>query len=293
MLAEGPSPSPKYLKWQRIARNNPRRVIALIMHENPNQWGDDLVANLDSALDVVFDLTMRWDSVWEGLVNEGIVKALCYTTRELVLLLSEEERRAGPESNKHASWYTGLTTLRSAVANHKLGNPASPARQRFMIDMKEYWSEIMLVLWLKPQYSLKPGWCHVDERYITGALLIFMLSMDPSILDVIDSPNDITVAVLTRMWLHSTETRDFIGCLTPLLTVFWPQAQVIPGVVEACQEYREIRPVPQHIIASFTRGFPDGSARKFVRALEKRLPTMEIADLSEVNRALAYLFRAA
>lgn len=55
--------------------------------------------NLDSALDVVFDLTMRWDSVWEGLVNEGIVKALCYTTRELVLLLSEEERRAGPESN--------------------------------------------------------------------------------------------------------------------------------------------------------------------------------------------------
>lgn len=93
------------------------------------------------------------------------------------------------------------------------------------------------------------------------------------------------------MWLHSTETKDFIHCLTTLLTAFWPYT--LEGLDVLPKEYRKTHPVPEHIVQYFTSGFPDGSARKFIRELERRLPTLDTEVLLEVSRALENLCGAA
>lgn len=55
--------------------------------------------DLDTVIDALFDLMDEWDSiVWEGLINEGIVKAICDFTLLHVKIFSEEEKRAGLEA---------------------------------------------------------------------------------------------------------------------------------------------------------------------------------------------------
>lgn len=92
------------------------------------------------------------------------------------------------------------------------------------------------------------------------------------------------------MWLHSTETQDFSLCLFSLMAALWPDRLALPKDLNlVARQYRQQNPVPRHVVISFTRGFPDGSPRKFIRELERRLSTWNTEDLVQVSGLLSGL----
>lgn len=137
-------------------------------------------------------------------------------------------------------------------------------------------------IWNDPQHSLDAD--RIDERSAFSNMVHYMCIIDPSILrfvyssstiflcrtDVLntistfDRDSDLTLSILTRSWLSSTQFND----LLPLTTII--SQLVLPNHNSPLDMYRRAHPVPPSVIPRILRG-AEGSTSKLLSRIATRM----------------------
>lgn len=163
----------------------------------------------------------------------------------------------------------------------------------------------MRKLWTDPQNSLRPEDLHNRGRAHIPHLLLAVIQADPSTLkcvryfqhyvsaihkltklSVIDLPGDLTVSVLSRMFMHAAGFPDFVSLCAALTSIISEGNSTV-------YEYRQAHPAPSHLFDSFLRGVPDRSFSRFFDFISKQLPRLPTYELAELCGLLLGLCRTA
>lgn len=100
--------------------------------------------------------------------------------------------------------------------------PPTATEKNMANELRPLWSPIMQRVWSEPWNTLepKPRHARLMERVVIPQLFVRLTLVDPSFLDIIFKPSDLTLAVLLRYWMYSVERVDnrlTLGVLAPLL----------------------------------------------------------------------------
>ncbi|EIW61879.1 uncharacterized protein TRAVEDRAFT_70123 [Trametes versicolor FP-101664 SS1] len=228
----------QFKKWADLIKDDPRRVCRALALYTPR--GETLEGDSHDDVPILFQQLKEASNEstsksWKGLVDAGVITALCkcaintqatltlaYATvnDEGVAEISQECMDLAQE-NAPAPYSPALEVLCNAAMS--CARPATSTEQKMVAEMKQYWSSIMQRLWSEPSRTLDHSGnakARERERVAPAQIVHRLSSLDPTFLDIILKPSDLTLAVCFRYWLYSTsEWDDIINCtlITPLL----------------------------------------------------------------------------
>ncbi|KAI0771939.1 hypothetical protein BD413DRAFT_547127 [Trametes elegans] len=224
-------------KWADIIKNDPRRACRLLLLTSPQ--GEMIDGDVFSEIGLLFHelksvSRQSTSRLWRGLVDAGIVTALCksainsggsVTMAHMTIHddgtaeLSEEAMEEAQE-NAPAPYTAALEVICNAAMSCAV--PPTATEQKMIEELKKHWSTLMQRIWSEPARTLEPGssQMRVMERAVVAQLVHRLAFVDPTFLDVIVKPSDLTLAVSFRNWLYSTDEYDTMAncsLVSPLL----------------------------------------------------------------------------
>ncbi|KAJ3923814.1 hypothetical protein F5877DRAFT_73966 [Lentinula edodes] len=217
----------KSSKWIKLVSQNPTRTVAAL-YIGPtgatNSHGDngqDFIFAMDAVRRVAEELSrvtvqpsssgegsggslgegkdLRKDL--EGLVNAGVVEALCRNVIEL--------KGDTMADDAMSSFYPPFVILYFVVIgmnngdrDERSGNQRSTVDKRAMNAIMDNWEEMVDRWWKEPQNTLKQDATHEPERLLVSRLMGYLLLEDSSI--KIFHPSSHTLSLISRHWVHCT-----------------------------------------------------------------------------------------
>ncbi|GAV99241.1 hypothetical protein LENED_000684 [Lentinula edodes] len=219
----------KSSKWIKLVSQNPTRTVAAL-YIGPtgatNSHGDngqDFIFAMDAVRRVAEELSrvtvqpsssgegsggslgegkdLRKDL--EGLVNAGVVEALCRNVIEL--------KGDTMADDAMSSFYPPFVILYFVVIgmnngdrDERSGNQRSTVDKRAMNAIMDNWEEMVDRWWKEPQNTLKQDATHEPERLLVSRLMGYLLLEDSSMYLKIFHPSSHTLSLISRHWVHCT-----------------------------------------------------------------------------------------
>ncbi|KAJ4487153.1 hypothetical protein C8J55DRAFT_322531 [Lentinula edodes] len=219
----------KSSKWTKLVSQNPIRTVAAL-YIGPtgatNSHGDngqDFIFAMDAVRRVAEELSrvtvqpsssgegsrgslgegkdLRKDL--EGLVNAGVVEALCRNVIEL--------KGDTMADDAMSSFYPPFVILYFVVIgmnngdrDEHSGNQRSTVDKRAMSAIMDNWEEMVDRWWKEPQNTLKQDATHEPERLLVSRLMGYLLLEDSSMYLKIFHPSSHTLSLISRHWVHCT-----------------------------------------------------------------------------------------
>ncbi|KAI0370196.1 hypothetical protein BV20DRAFT_1043932 [Pilatotrama ljubarskyi] len=226
-------------KWDDLIKSDPRRVCRALLITTPR--GETVEGDNFDDLPILFHELKNVSSKstakpWKALVDAGIIAVLCKCALtfegsvSLTYVTLDEEGTARvsqkamdwAQTNAPAPYSTPLEIICNAAASCAV--PPTATEQKMIEELKKNWSTIMQRIWSEPHKTLEPGtpdWRYrIRERVVVAQLVHRLAFVDPSFLEVILKPSDLTLAVCFRYWLYSTDDYDTMinsTLISPLL----------------------------------------------------------------------------
>ncbi|KAJ3896387.1 hypothetical protein GG344DRAFT_72220 [Lentinula edodes] len=246
----------KSSKWTKLVSQNPIRTVAAL-YIGPtgatNSHGDngqDFIFAMDAVRRVAEELSrvtvqpsssgegsggsvgegkdLRKDL--EGLVNAGVVEALCRNVIELKGDTMADDVSAQPDEildivscaqvfytdewcpfQAMSSFYPPFVILYFVVIgmnngdrDEHSGNQRSTVDKRAMSAIMDNWEEMVDRWWKEPQNTLKQDATHEPERLLVSRLMGYLLLEDSSMYLKIFHPSSHTLSLISRHWVHCT-----------------------------------------------------------------------------------------
>ncbi|KAI9067646.1 hypothetical protein FKP32DRAFT_1563335 [Trametes sanguinea] len=264
-------------RWKTLLKTDPRRVVRVLTSTG---WATETIDG-DTAWDAPYiiehlkDASLRPQSaVWKGLVDAGVFAALCKcatTFRPAYMAGSNapvptEEEKAAHNKEMASPWYMPLAIICTAAVN--CAAPPTHSEHRMIEDLKQNWSPIVQRIWSEPANSLEPDDDAAIERAVVGQIVVRLSSLDPTFLETVLKPTDLTLAVCFRNWTHATKRDDTVINNTVILTLLQPD---LPSPWERYLAEHP-PPSPSHLLPRVILG-----ASKKAGAQKKRTPA-QVAD---------------
>ncbi|KAJ3865096.1 hypothetical protein EV359DRAFT_80802 [Lentinula novae-zelandiae] len=217
----------KSSKWTKLVSQNPTRTVAAL-YIGPtgatNSHGDngqDFIFAMDAVRRVAEELSrvtvqpsssgegsggslgegkdLRKDL--EGLVNAGVVEALCRNVIEL--------KGDTMADDAMSSFYPPFVILYFVVIgmnngdrDEHSGHQRSTVDKRAMSAIMDNWEEMVDRWWKEPQNTLKQDATHEPERLLVSRLMGYLLLEDSS-MKIFHSSSH-TLSLISRHWVHCT-----------------------------------------------------------------------------------------
>ncbi|KAJ3857727.1 hypothetical protein EV368DRAFT_77472 [Lentinula lateritia] len=235
----------KSSKWTKLVSQNPTRTVAAL-YIGPtgatNSHGDngqDFIFAMDAVRRVAEELSrvtvqpsssgegsggslaegkdLRKDL--EGLVNAGVVEALCRNVIELKGDTMADDVSARPNeipdtvscAQAMSSFYPPFVILYFVVIgmsngdrDERSGNQRNTVDRRALSAIMDNWEEMVDRWWKEPQNTLKQDATHEPERLLVSRLMGYLLLEDSSMYLKIFHPSSHTLSLISRHWVHCT-----------------------------------------------------------------------------------------
>ncbi|KAI0650099.1 hypothetical protein C8Q79DRAFT_942261 [Trametes meyenii] len=229
-------------KWTDIFENDPRRVCRLLLLNEFD--GETLEGDAHNELGYAYielkKLSRKSTSrTWKNLVDAGIITSLCkfainqqhYVTFVMPDMTHDGKAELSQEAmermrdNAPSPYIVALEVLCNAVCSCAI--PPTSTERKTIDELKKHWSTIMQRVWSEPRETLEPGEGkgRVMERLVVGQIVHRVVRVDPTFLDVVLKPSDLTLAVSFRFWLYSTDEPD-ARSNSSLISPFLPESMV-------------------------------------------------------------------
>ncbi|KAH9894345.1 hypothetical protein C8Q73DRAFT_695316 [Cubamyces lactineus] len=224
-------------RWEGIIKSDPRRAIRVLTStgfatetiDGDTAWdASHIIENLKKLSDTPKSAT------WKSLVDAGLFVALCkcattfrvaYMDGSAAQNITEEQKKAHSKELP-SPWYEPLAIICTAALNCTI--PPTKMEEKMIEDIKQNWSTVVQRIWSEPCNSLDKDSDASFERAIVAQIVLRLSTVDPSFLEVIFKPEDLTFAVCFRNWVHATAQEDivlnnsmFLSLLRPKLTSPW------------------------------------------------------------------------
>ncbi|KAJ8487504.1 hypothetical protein ONZ51_g4133 [Trametes cubensis] len=206
-------------------------------------------------------------AVWKKLADARLFAALCAIHFRVSFMAGSSVKLTERQKKAHmkalpSPWYEPLAIICTAA----LQGPMRPTKtERTMIEeIKEQWSAVMQRIWSEPGKSLDNDPSAVFERAIVAQIVMKLSTLNPSFLQVIFKPEDLTLAVCFRFWAHAIVQEDLVLNNTLFLTLLKPE------LASPWKRYLATHPPPasQVILSRMLLG-----ASEEVGAQEQRTPS--------------------
>ncbi|KAI0370195.1 hypothetical protein BV20DRAFT_1019186 [Pilatotrama ljubarskyi] len=217
-------------RWKGLLNSDPRRAVRALQLTG---FSAESVEG-DTAWDATYIVEALQDvsrssqgDVWRRLVQAGVVSALCQCIVKFGQVAIQHDPAATPPSEEmigqmhrevHSAWYGPLAIICCALVNCTL--PPTPTEKRMVEDLRLHWRAVTDRIWNDPANSLtENGWA-VLERAALAQIVMRVTCIDPSFLDIVVDPPDVTLAICMRNWIHATAREDCVintSLLLPLL----------------------------------------------------------------------------
>ncbi|KAH9853681.1 hypothetical protein C2E23DRAFT_820215 [Lenzites betulinus] len=213
-------------KWAELIKSDPRRASRALLLNTPT--AESIEGDTFNDLPMLFQELIKASGdaatkTWKGLVDGGIITSLCKCAinNELILAFANvviddngtaEVSQEGLESaqeNAPAPYSTALEVLCNALVSCVI--PPTSTELKTVEEIKKHWSTIMQRLWSDPAKTLEPTprpSPRVRERAVVGQMVHCLTLIDPTFIEVILKPSDLTLPVAFRYWMYSTEEYD-------------------------------------------------------------------------------------
>ncbi|KAI9067645.1 hypothetical protein FKP32DRAFT_1563333 [Trametes sanguinea] len=224
-------------KWTNRIKNEPRRVCRTLLLTNPS--GETVEGDTFDDAALLFDLVKETAKKstsrdWRGLVDAGIITSLCkwvinsqqclmkayMVVNDRGLAELDENSMERAKDNAPAPYTPALEVLCNAAMSCAV--PPTATEHKMIEELKQHWHTMVQRIWSDPSWSLEPGtdMSRIMERAVLAQLVHRLIFIDPTFLDVILKPSDLTLAIAFRNWLYSTGDYDtMVNCtlICPLL----------------------------------------------------------------------------
>ncbi|KAJ3805061.1 hypothetical protein F5876DRAFT_70120 [Lentinula aff. lateritia] len=161
----------------------------------PSSSGEGSGGSLAEGKDLRKDL--------EGLVNAGVVEALCRNVIEL--------KGDTMADDAMSSFYPPFVILYFVVIgmsngdrDERSGNQRNTVDRRALSAIMDNWEEMVDRWWKEPQNTLKQDATHEPERLLVSRLMGYLLLEDSSMYLKIFHPSSHTLSLISRHWVHCT-----------------------------------------------------------------------------------------
>ncbi|KAH9853680.1 hypothetical protein C2E23DRAFT_776471 [Lenzites betulinus] len=268
-------------RWKDVVRSDPRRAVrALTIRGFAESIDGDTAMDSPYILQELRDITKDSTAykTWANLVNAGVVEALCKCTLnfQAALMQNPKTPKASAAEMKETSqqmrspyhYPLEVICLRMELAPR----PPTSTEKRIVEDMRLYWNAVLERIWSEPSHSLRPELKAVVERLVVAQTLWQLTAIDPSFLEMVTKPGNMTLAVLMRNWLHAT-VKDDSRMNAVVLVAF------LGGTLPSyCKKYVDEHPLPApptvlaRILIGASKG-TDDSKKKV-----KRTPALQAAE---------------
>ncbi|PIL36836.1 hypothetical protein GSI_00526 [Ganoderma sinense ZZ0214-1] len=284
--------------WSRTVRSDPGRAVRVL---SLNGLNDETVEG-DTGWDGVYvieelqDLAREAKSqTWKGLVNAGVTVALCKCALnfQAAVMHKHTTQPNQKEADKvakdmYSPYFIPFEIMSNAMATCAI--PPTATEKRFAEDIKKHWSTVMQRVWSEPARSLEvePKQTRFKERIVVPQVASRVVLIDPSFLDTIFKPADLTLPVVFRFWMHSSGLQDTRMALSLLSPIIDPS-----GPPENWKAHLTKKPAPPikdllprlFLGASKTAGSnkkrtPGQTADAVVSASARHLDELDVGDLS-------------
>ncbi|KAI0663118.1 hypothetical protein C8Q70DRAFT_1050807 [Cubamyces menziesii] len=262
-------------KWADLIKSDPLRVCRVLTLPSPKgetvegDTFDDIPLIFDNLLSVAKEST---EKTWKGLVEAGIVTSLCKWAINAEQLITKaymfmndqgiaelsQEAMDYARDNAPGPYTPALEILCNAACSCAV--PPTSTEQKMIEELKKNWPTMMQRIWSDPSLTLEPGSDprRMRERVIVAQIAHRIAFVDPTFLDVILKPSDLTLAVAFRYWLYSTDTYDAMAngsLISPLLGT---------GMPKHWEEYFKEHPPPdlRALLPRILLGSSRGTERK-------------------------------
>ncbi|RDX53213.1 hypothetical protein OH76DRAFT_80591 [Lentinus brumalis] len=248
--------------WRARLRSDPEYVVNMLNGgpSSSSSASPERRLQYPVILSALMQAAIKPDSdTWKGLVDTGVISALCNwaATAEFGNLgqgagaetLTAEEAELW---KKHPAPYTPIfQTMLYALTQDPV--PGSATQRRTVRDVSNNWTRMMKRVWQEPFGILEaePREQRIEGRWHIVELVKTMLSLDSEFYGVLLDPEDRTLAVLLRNWIHTTADADAANTAV-LLT-------------QLLQESEETKPRPWRVYAA--RHSVPSSRELFTRAV--------------------------
>ncbi|KAJ3748505.1 hypothetical protein DFH05DRAFT_1554447 [Lentinula detonsa] len=219
--------STKSSKWTKLVSKNPARTVDALYigptgrTNSHGDDGEDFIFAMDAVRRVAEALSritlpqnsgadlegnsseddLRKDM--EGLVNAGVVEALC---RNVIDLKGDTMA-----DDAMSSFYPPFVILYFIVIGMNVDNLDDHAEQketrvnkRALKVIMDNWEEMSNRWWKEPQNSLKQDVAHEPERLLVSRLMGYLLLEDSSMYSKILHPYSNSLSLISRHWAYST-----------------------------------------------------------------------------------------
>ncbi|KAI1788977.1 hypothetical protein LXA43DRAFT_598593 [Ganoderma leucocontextum] len=284
--------------WNGAVQSDPRRAVRVLTLNGPN---DETVEG-DTVWDGVYVIEELQDlakdaksQTWKGLVNAGVTAALCKCALnfQAAVMHKHTTQPNQKEAEKvakdmYSPYFIPFEIMSNAMATCAI--PPTATEKKFAEDIKKHWSSVMQRVWSEPARSLEvePKAARLMERIVVPQVASRVVLIDPSFLDTIFKPADLTLPVVFRLWMHSSGLQDTRIALNLLLPVVDPS-----GPPEYWQTHLDKNPAPPikellprlFLGASKTAGSskkrtPGQTADAAVSASARHFEELNVEDLS-------------
>ncbi|KAM5535714.1 hypothetical protein V8D89_010701 [Ganoderma adspersum] len=216
--------------WKATVRSDPRRAVR-VLTLNAN---DETVVEGDTIWDGVYIIeelqNLAKDAksqTWKGLVNAGVTVALCKCALNFqAAVMHKHTTQANQKEadevakNMYSPYFIPFEIMSNAMATCAI--PPTATEKKFAEDIKKHWTSVMQRVWSEPARSLEvePKQARFMERIVVPQIAGRVVLIDPSFLDTIFKPADLTLPVVFRFWMHSSglqDTRMALNLLSPVV----------------------------------------------------------------------------
>ncbi|KZV76540.1 hypothetical protein PENSPDRAFT_646298 [Peniophora sp. CONT] len=211
-------------RWRQRAETDPKSVVSVLGATEPDaEEGSDALADVVSVIAVVSSLAFcpqvtpevqaSSRKAWEGLVEAGVVEALCRNVTDPAMLAN----KAGPGQDEvaHSPYFASIDALCSATLS--FDEKMNETDSRVVEVLLSQWPQMMKRIWEEPANSLKPEEAYFGERAVIPQAFIRLLVTSPAtVLSTVLAPEDYTMALLARYWFYSSGEADTELCTAAL-----------------------------------------------------------------------------
>ncbi|KAH9918295.1 uncharacterized protein B0H18DRAFT_1214213 [Fomitopsis serialis] len=240
-------------KWEDIARTDPERVLDTLdmgPTKPTNRWGDQ-PQDVFPCFAACGKLASEGTAEWHRLLDAGVADKLCdgilYAKiyHPTLPSMSEEMQREAVRQ-VHSGHFVPLDAICHAVCS--ISKTPNESESKFLRTLKQRWPEMIKHLWESPQNALRPESSHAIERAVIAKIVARLTYIDSSVMSMIDADFDMTLPLLTRYFIHSTEERDTLYLLKTItiLTSAVGDKDVI--------KYRKLHRLPKTWLSRMMRG---------------------------------------
>ncbi|KAJ3485926.1 hypothetical protein NLI96_g4602 [Meripilus lineatus] len=217
-------------KWRGLCRSDPERVLRVFHLYPPHakspegDTGDEVVAMMRALQEIAVGqgVSGKPDPAWKDLVEAGIIEELCNSVQTLVMDVKPKTPMGVPKEISEVVAKEGPSPcfLPFAILNDAavhFSEPPGPLDKRMLSALRSQWADMMRSvsptfpanihktaqphpqIWENPQNTLLPDPFHSRYRNRSSCITTNTKRRLPTSLAF----NDLTVPVMTRMWIAS------------------------------------------------------------------------------------------